>query len=139
MGRSFWFECSRCGYRAKVSGQPDRGLDYSVQTVVCHDCKQLYDAVTRLRVPQPQKASLGLTPLANGRRLAERVPSRPPSFQMMLAKLPTNGAQRSRWTRFKAECPVSPSHRVEPWNEPDKCPRCGLFMEKNPLPYRLWD
>ena len=24
MGRSYWFECSRCGYRAKASGRLDR-------------------------------------------------------------------------------------------------------------------
>jgi hypothetical protein len=50
MGRSYWFECPKCGYRAKVSGRADRGLTLFVQTILCSDCRQLYDAVTRLRV-----------------------------------------------------------------------------------------
>jgi hypothetical protein len=50
MGRSFWFECSRCGYRATVSGGADRGRDLFVQTISCRDCRKLYDAVTRLRI-----------------------------------------------------------------------------------------
>ena len=51
MGRSYCFECPTCGYRAKVSGRADRGLTFFVQTILCLDCRQLYDAVTRLRVP----------------------------------------------------------------------------------------
>jgi transcription elongation factor Elf1 len=50
MGRSYWFECARCGYRAKVSGRVDRGFNFFVQTIVCRDCKELYDAVTRIKV-----------------------------------------------------------------------------------------
>jgi hypothetical protein len=30
MGRSYWFECPKCGYRAKVSGRADRGLSFFV-------------------------------------------------------------------------------------------------------------
>ena len=51
MGRSYWFECPKCGYRAKVSGRADRGLSFFVQTILCRDCRELYDAVIRLRVP----------------------------------------------------------------------------------------
>ena len=51
MGRSYWFECPKCGYRAKVSGRADQGLTFFVQTILCCDCRELYDAVTRLKVP----------------------------------------------------------------------------------------
>jgi hypothetical protein len=36
-------------------------------------------------------------------------------------------------------CPVSKNHSVHAWNDPGKCPRCGAFLEKSSLPYRLWD
>ena len=55
MGRTHWFECGKCGYRAKVSGRADRGLNFFVQTVSCLDCRQLYDAVTRVRVPDARR------------------------------------------------------------------------------------
>jgi hypothetical protein len=58
MGRSYWFECSKCGYRAKVSGKPDRGVDFFVQTISCQDCRELYDPVIRLRVPDEARARL---------------------------------------------------------------------------------
>src|SRR5215831_14184587 len=51
VGRSYWFECSKCGYRTKVAGRADRGLSFFVQTIVCRDCKELYDAVSRVKVP----------------------------------------------------------------------------------------
>ena len=51
MGRSYWFECPKCGYRARVSGRADQGLSFVVQTILCCDCRELYDAVTRLKVP----------------------------------------------------------------------------------------
>ena len=50
MGRSYWFECAKCGYRAKVSGRADRGITFFVHTILCRDCRELYDAVTRLRL-----------------------------------------------------------------------------------------
>ena len=34
----------------KSSGRADRGLSFFVQTILCRDCRELYDAVTRLRV-----------------------------------------------------------------------------------------
>ena len=58
MGRSYWFECVRCGYRAKVSGGSDRGLNVFVQTVVCRECKELFDAVTKLRLPDQARAAV---------------------------------------------------------------------------------
>jgi hypothetical protein len=140
MGRSFWFECSRCGYRATVAGRADRGRDYFVQTVSCRQCKQLYDAVIRLRVPLPALMPLGIR--ADGMaRLAPkfRIPTVPPPFKEVMSRLPIRGASRFRWVRFKLQCPVSPDHRVQAWNDPGQCPRCGLPLDKNVLPYRVWE
>ncbi len=143
MGRSFWFECSRCGYRATVSGGADRGRDLFVQTISCRDCRKLYDAVTRLRVSEPTPPFGGLLrPLAAKARKSKAAKSKmdsPPSFEAALSRLPCQGVRRSRWQHYKLQCPVSAIHRVSAWNDPDPCPQCGMVLEKNALPYRLWD
>ncbi len=142
MGRSYWFECGKCGYRAKVSGRADQGLNFFVQTILCRDCKELFDAVTRVRVVEETEVLRQHRPsawrLPKAWRQA-RITSRPPSFQAVLNRLPLKGSQRFRWLQFKLQCPVSPFHRVQSWNAPDKCPKCGLYLEKNALPYRIWE
>jgi hypothetical protein len=140
MGRSYWFECPQCGYRASVSGGADRGMHFCVQTILCRDCNALYDAVTRLRLPQP----LGTLGQGGGLRQAKPLPVSPPlkvapSFQSAVNRLPCTGLKLSRWVPFKIQCPVSAQHRVQKWNEPDRCPRCSIHLEKNALPYRIWD
>jgi hypothetical protein len=141
MGRSYWFECAKCGYRATVSGRTDRGVHFFVQTILCRDCKALYDAVTKLKFPDEGRLGL-LKPLGlrqPKKPNVSRPPSTPPSFQAALNRLPYTGVKRFRWVHFQLQCPVSKIHRVQTWNEPDRCPRCGLYLEKNALPYRIWD
>jgi hypothetical protein len=140
MGRSYWFECTKCGYRTVVAGRADRGLEVSVQTILCRDCRQLYDAVTRLRIADELGASGSIgglhkakLPRARGRITA------PPTIQAALNRLPLTGVRRFKWLPFKIQCPVSALHRVRSWNDPDHCPKCGIFLEKSALPYRLWD
>ena len=140
MGRSYWFECPRCGYRAKISGRADRGFNFSVQTILCRDCKELYDAVTRVRTPVQAAVLRNVSRLGPAKSLnPQRTDARPPSFQSMLNRLPAAGVKRFRWLQFKLQCPVSPLHRIERWNEPDKCPRCGVYLEKHGLPFRIWE
>jgi hypothetical protein len=147
MGRSYWFECSKCGYRAKVAGRADRGLNCAVQTILCRDCKQLFDAVTRLRVADETPGGNGSKtdfPLNRWRLNSNRqscAASRrsPPRFEAVLNRLPLRDIKQSKWLQFKLQCPVSPIHRVQAWDFPDKCPKCGIFLEKNALPYRIWD
>ena len=140
MGRSYWFECPKCGYRANVSGRADRGLSFFIQTILCRDCRQLYDVVTRLRVPDELA---GRGSLAGWQRGGFQNPQRglstPPAFQAALNRLTTTGVKRFKWLPFKIQCPVSALHRVRSWNEPDRCPRCGVYLEKSALPFRLWD
>jgi len=141
MGRSYWFECMKCGYRAAVSGRADRGLHCFVQTIICQDCRQLYDAVTRIRVPEPITAKSGSnrrTTNPPGRLPASLAAGGPPTLQATLNRLSHLGS-RLRWVQFKPQCPVSRLHRIQSWEAPGKCPRCGLHLEKNVLPYRLWD
>ena len=137
MGRSYWFECTKCGYRAKVSGRQDRGINFFVQTIVCQDCKELYDAVTRIRVPD--ESSIGTGRFANNKLRAPGNSKRPPTFSSALNRLALTGGRNSKWLQFPAQCPVASFHRVKPWTDPDQCPRCGIYMDKNVLPYRVWD
>jgi len=142
VGRSYWFECSKCGYRAKVSGGPDRGFHFFVQTVACRDCKQLYDAVTRLKIPDESNARNMLSnwrqpsPLSLSQR---RNFSKPPTFESVLNQLLYRGIRRFKWVNFKIQCPVSHLHRVQNWNAPDKCPRCGLYLDRDAMVYRIWE
>src|SRR5258708_29654676 len=141
MGRSYWFECSKCGYGAKVCGRADRGLNCFVKTIPCRDCKELYDAVYRLKIPaeshiihtRPSRNLPGKPELS---RLTKR---RAPTFQTVLNWLPYAGVRRFKWLEFKLLCPIYENHRVEPWTDPGKCPRCGIFLEKNAIPFRVWD
>jgi hypothetical protein len=144
MGRSYWFECPKCGYRVKVSGRPDRGVSLFIQTIHCRDCRELHDVVTRIRIPDEiQDAVLANLGGGGSRRLRLRgrfwAANGPPSFQAALLRLACTGSTRFRWLDFELQCPVSPSHSVQSWSEPGKCPKCGAFLEKNAVPYRLWD
>lgn len=135
MGRSYLFECSKCGYKATVSGGADTGYEFSVQTTACRDCRILFDSVVRWRVPDN---GLKFVPDFRVRpRRAEH--ETPPTFEAALGRLPFLGVRKFKWVQFKIRCAVSLAHRVHPWNDPGKCPRCGSFMEKNALPFRYWD
>jgi hypothetical protein len=136
MGRSYLFECSKCEYKAKVSGGEDSGLQFFVQTAACRDCRVLFDSVVRLKIPDTGlKFSAGFQRLRLGKSEAEPAPK----FEAVASLLPPVGVKKFKWVNFKIRCPVSALHRVRAWNEPGKCPRCGNFMEKNALPFRYWE
>jgi hypothetical protein len=121
MGRTYLFECSGCGYRARVSGGADRSERMAVQTILCADCRELYDAVVEFKVS----------------RQKENHPKTAPRFSVLLNRLPPRGARK--WIKLKLACPVSPLHRVRMWNQPDKCPKCGVYLELDGKPFRIWD
>jgi len=137
MGRTYLFQCSKCGYRARVSGCADAGLDFSVQTIACRDCRALFDAVVRWRVAE----GLGLRRAFGWQELRKlrRATDAAPGVDSVLNRLPQAGERGFRWLEFNLRCPVSKLHRVRAWNDPDKCPRCGVFLEKNGLPFRIWE
>jgi len=136
MGRSYLFECSKCGYKAKVSGGQDSGFSFAVQTAACRDCRMLFDSVVRLRVPD---AGIRNSSAFQTIRLRKSESEKPPTFESVLTFLPPVGVKKFKWVLYKIRCPVSLAHRVHPWLDPGKCPRCGAFMEKNALPFRYWD
>jgi hypothetical protein len=127
----------KCGYRATVSGGAADGAQFSVQTILCFDCRELFDAVTSLKVPWPRLAG----DTGAGTRLAAkpRTLKAAPPISAVLNRLPLPGRTRSRCQQFKPVCPLSARHRVRVWRQPDKCPRCGIFLETNAIPFREWD
>lgn len=142
MGKSYWFECGRCGYRAKVAGRADEGLHLSVQTILCQDCKELYDAVTRIRIldgSQPALHGTLCVPAPGPTTELKSQSMKAPSFSWALNRLRYTGEKISDWLKFPLKCPVSALHRIRVWTDPDKCPRCGIYLERAPLAFRVWD
>lgn len=127
MGRVYIFTCPRCEYRARVSGGPAEGLHCVTQTIVCRDCKALHDVAVRVRVPEAEA-----TPLRKPKLLPVKQDHLPP---MLLFGRPP----RTQWLELKPACPVSGSHSIEEWTDPGKCPRCRTFLERDGLPFRIWD
>jgi len=141
MGRNYLFECSRCGYRARVAGGVSDGAWFIVQTVRCHQCKELHDAVVELKLAVPS-LNLGKwkSTLRSRRQLLELAGfKQTPAFKTLVDRLPPGGAKQYRWIKFSAACPVSARHRVEQWKSPGKCPKCDWFLESSALPFRTWD
>jgi hypothetical protein len=66
-------------------------------------------------------------------------PKQPPTFLGALNRLSVTDARNTKWVQFPAQCPVASFHRIKPWTDPDKCPRCGIYLEKNALPFRIWE
>ncbi len=120
MGRTYSFECEKCGYLAQVAGAFAEGTALAVQTIVCYECRTLTDAVVACKVP-----------------VAEPDPPRPPDLDALMKRLPS--LEVTRWVRFDAACPVDPKHDIEEWKDPGKCPRCGVFIERGAFPFRQWD
>jgi len=122
MGRTYAFECPKCEYRVHVAGGAAEGAQFAVQTIACAECKALYDVVTRVKATTRQ---------------IDNPPKAAPRFAAMLNRLPFRGPRH--WLKFKPACPVSGRHRIRLWKQPDRCPKCGTFMESGALPYRIWD
>jgi hypothetical protein len=142
VGRTNHFECPHCQYRARVSGGADDGVNCVVQTIVCHDCRALFDVFTQIR----RRNSGGKT---DSKRRKQLFPENIPIPPMMLVEdvcrefqgepHPRISPPVTYWEKMKPACPVSKLHRVEPWKDPGRCPRCGNFLEKSGYPFRIWD
>jgi hypothetical protein len=135
MARTHLFECSRCDYRAEVAGREEFGLHVGVRTIHCLDCKALYDVVIALKVVAvPASATAPSLPRAGSRK-----PVRPPAFETALNRMLPGGSKRFTWLKYELLCPVAPEHRVAEWRSPGRCPRCGVYLEANAIPFRLWE
>jgi hypothetical protein len=139
MGRTYLYECPQCGYNARVAGGADRGFNFTVQTILCRDCKQLHDSVVQLKILDDHKWQ-SHSRLQRARLQIPKQPATgPPVFESALNRLPVPGGTPFKWAHFKIQCPVSATHRVQVWNEPGPCPKCATPLERNTLPFRIWD
>ncbi len=138
MGRTYLFECEKCGYRAQVAGGRDSGAQLVVQTIHCLDCRELHDAVVELKVPTtPTKVKpwkLKPTPFDPG-------PSdeKPPTFVDAVNRLLIGRGKDYRWVKYRLMCPVGERHRIREWKQPGKCPKCGVFLTGSGAPYKAWE
>src|SRR6185369_17258336 len=119
MVRTYSFDCTKCGYIAKVAGGFAEGREFEVQTIACLECRELQDAVTSAVIPAGTS-------------------ERPPLIQLM-RRLPLLGRMNTRREIFSPACTKSASHTIRDWNQPDKCPRCGVFLERGAFPLVQWD
>jgi len=147
MGRTFHFDCPHCQYRALVAGGADTGVNCVVQTIVCLDCRRLFDVFTRLLLredkAEPPPATAGTK---SRRKLLPTGVNIPPFWLVDNPWSVFASGRRSpapprprRWAEVKPVCPIAGFHRIKIWNTPGRCPRCGNYLERNGLPYRLWD
>ena len=139
MGRTYQFECAKCGYRAEVAGGQERGQHLAIQTIHCLDCRTLHDAVTELKVPDHSATNLSRwklkpTPFDTGPSDAK-----PPTFAAALNRMVIGHDQQFRWAKYKLVCPVAARHHVRAWKQPGKCPRCGNFLDGSGTPFKVWD
>ena len=129
MGRTYFFWCGKCRYVAKVAGGPSEGLEFTVQTILCHECRELQDAVIAARVT----GSADEVGNIRGQRNSA------PPFAQLVKRLASNSRLSAELKAFHLSCGTSSFHSVRAWNQPDKCPRCGTFMEVNGFPFSVWD
>lgn len=130
MGRMYLFECKKCGYHTSVAGGLSEGYDLKGRTMVCSDCRSIYDCVIALRA----EAETLL-----GSQLSNLTQAVAPSLQSALARLPLSTLKGSHWREFEPVCPVDATHRVAPWSTPGRCPRCKAYLESGALPYCVWN
>jgi hypothetical protein len=133
VGKTFHFECPQCHYRANLCGGAAEGFYCEVQTIICRDCRELFDVFTRVR----RRADEPPLPVKFPAFARAEIP--PVILQDSLFA-PTRRAPRPLiWEECQLICPAQPKHFVEAWNDPGRCPRCGNFMEKNGFAFRVWD
>jgi hypothetical protein len=130
MGRTYVFECQECGYCAKVAGGTAEGIEFAVQTIHCVDCRKLQDAVMYAAMPI-------IDPFVGGQEPKGK--SMPPPLTKLMTRLPFASRLATRPQKFELACAASPDHRIRVWNQPGKCPQCGVFLERSGFPFAQWD
>jgi hypothetical protein len=129
MPGTYIFECEKCKYLARVAGGLAEGLEFRVQTILCQDCGEIRDAVIAARMPENERRSDGTS---------DSIPKPPPLAELMRRLLFPTGI-KTEWQSFKPACEVSAFHVFRLWNDPDLCPKCGVFLERNITAFRRWD
>ena len=149
MGRVHAFECPKCGFRTRAAGGMDRGLDCFAHSMVCHDCRRIFDAVTHVRLPpgsRPRRKD-GLSMLKRPRAVSDLKLNLPDHLHVTKQVIneqpilpePLLAGSASRWVELAVRCPSSAIHRIEEWRSPWRCPICQSCLDKSFVPYRIWE
>jgi len=139
MGRSYLFECAKCGYQTAVAGGNESGLQVVVQTIQCLDCRALHDTVIELKVPTTPTVTHKRWKLKPTPFDSNPCEEKPPALAEALNRLVIGSGKRFRWVKYKLACPVSDRHRIREWRQPGKCPKCGVFLDGGGMPFKTWD
>ena len=132
VGKTYQFECPLCQYQAKISGGADGGVNCEIQTVICRDCRQLYDVYLKV---QKREGASEIVKFPGFFR-----PEIPPVLLRESTSRPSSvKPAKLLWHEYLPMCPVDPKHPVEAWKDPGRCPKCGCFMDKGEFPFRAWD
>lgn len=154
MGRTYLFSCSKCNFTARVAGGVDNGRNCFVRTIQCHDCRQLYDVATHVRLSPPLalRNKIGVGPPES------RLPRRLPKAELRLL-IPEHvahsttvvsccpgvpegmlvAAMDARWVELAVECPRNARHRFDSWTDPGRCPYCLTYLDKSLWPFLVWE
>jgi hypothetical protein len=133
MGRTYHFQCTQCQYHADLSGGADSGLHCDVQTILCRECRELFDVFTRAR------HEVGCMKFVQNFSAFKRLEIPPVILRDSLFAAKSAAPRQFEWEKLKLACPVSATHFVEPWRHPGRCPRCYAFMAQDGLPFRIWE
>jgi hypothetical protein len=133
MGRTYHFQCTQCQYHADLSGGADSGLHCDLQTILCRECRELFDVFTRVR------RVAGRREFARNFSAFERLEIPPVILRDSLFAPRRSAPRQFEWEKLKLACPVSAKHFVEAWRHPGRCPRCYAFMAQEGLPFRVWE
>jgi hypothetical protein len=133
MGRTYHFSCTQCQYHADLSGGADSGLNCNVQTILCRECRELFDVFTRVR------RVVGRAEFARNFSAFMRPEIPPVILRDSLFAAKRAVPRQFEWQKLKLACPVSAKHFVETWRHPGRCPRCYAFMEQTGMPFRVWE
>ena len=132
-GQDISFPLHQCQYHADISGGADSGLNCEVQTILCRECRELYDVFIRVRLV------VGDRDFVRSFSAFTR-PEIPPVILRDSLFIPKPAEPlRFEWQKMKPACPVLAKHFVEAWKHPGHCPRCHAFMEQEGLPLRVWE
>jgi hypothetical protein len=149
------FDCQKCNYSARACGGEVMGRGFLARTIICLDCREIYDVVSALTRPcqgLPSELIGG-----NDRRPVVVPPSQlaviadqlnllttvlPAARKLVLYResaVPFANLMTPHSVKIRLLCPVNSQHRIRLWKESTTCPRCHDILVRSPIPYRIWD
>ena len=89
MGKTYLYECGLCHYSVRVSGGSAAGVNCETQTVLCRDCRELFDVFRKVRRQS--------SPVGKFRAMNPEIPP---------AGLAGSPAKERSWEKPELACPM---------------------------------